>query len=79
MEVSDPLFVSSFVLEFVGVFYWIFYLDSEYLFIPLSPLHESIIWLVESLILLSGSWFVFISEMSTLSDGSWAELSMSMW
>ena len=44
MEVSDPLFVSSFVLEFVGVFYWIFYLDSEYLFIPLSSLYESILW-----------------------------------
>ena len=45
----------------------------EYLFIPLSPLYESIIWLVESLIILSGSWFVFIYEMSTLSDDSWAE------
>ena len=55
MEVSNPLFVSSIDLEFVGVFYWIFYLGSEYVFIPLSPLYESIIWLVESLIILFGS------------------------
>jgi len=35
--------------------------------------------LVHCMSLLFGSWLVFISEMSTLSDGSWAELSMSMW
>jgi len=46
---------------------------------PRSPLYESIIWLTESLIILFGSWLVFISEMSTLSDGSWAELSMRVW
>ena len=34
--------------------------------------------LVHYMSLLFGSWLVFISEMSTLSDGSWAELSMSM-
>jgi len=44
VEVSDSLLVSFFVLKFVGVFYWIFYRDSKYLFIPLSPLYESIIW-----------------------------------
>jgi len=68
VEVSDPLFVSSFVRSLLE-----FLLD---IFTVILSIYSYL--LVHYMSLLFGSWLVFISEMSTLSDGSWAELSMSM-
>jgi len=87
------LIVSPFVLNIVGVFCWVFYHVFGvfihafcWVFIPcLWSIYSCLLVLlsyscfVDSLIMLSGSWFVFIVEMNTLFGCFGLSWSMSMW